>query len=85
MAALIRRTDAVGHPPYEKRGEAADRGRELGNPVPEGFDAAAQKGMGLRLVVGMVAQSGGTFTIRPEEGGSMAKVVVDEAVLEAYG
>jgi len=56
-----------------------------GNPVPEGFDAAAQRGMGLRLVASMVAQSGGTFGIRPQEGGSLAEVVIDEAVLEAYG
>jgi PAS domain S-box-containing protein len=50
-----------------------------GNPIPAGFDASRQRSMGLRLVWGLAAhQYGGTFSLRPHEGGTMAEVVVEE-------
>jgi PAS domain S-box-containing protein len=54
-----------------------------GAPVPDGFDAAAQKGMGLRLVTGIAEQYGASFRVRPAEGGTVAELVVEEAALEA--
>jgi PAS domain S-box-containing protein len=53
-----------------------------GNPVPDGFEATAQKGMGLRLVAGMAQQYGASFSVRPAEGGTVAELVVEEAALD---
>ncbi len=49
-----------------------------GKPVPEGFDATGQQGMGLRLVWDLMSQYGGSFRLRPGEGGSAAEVEVPE-------
>ncbi len=54
-----------------------------GTPVPDGFDAAAQEGMGLQLVAGIAKQYGASFRLRPAEGGTVAELVVDEAALKA--
>jgi PAS domain S-box-containing protein len=54
-----------------------------GTPVPDGFDAAAQKGMGLRLVTGIAQQYGASFRVRPAEGGTVAELTVEEAALES--
>jgi PAS domain S-box-containing protein len=53
-----------------------------GTPVPDGFDATAQKGMGLRLVAGIAEQYGASFRVRPAEGGTVAELVLDEAALD---
>jgi PAS domain S-box-containing protein len=53
-----------------------------GNPVPATFDPLAQGGMGLHLVQAMVVRHyGGSFTLRPDEGGTMAQVVVSRRSL----
>jgi PAS domain S-box-containing protein len=52
-----------------------------GPPVPDGFDVAAQKGMGLRLVTTFAEQYGGAFQMRPSEGGTVAELAVEEAAL----
>jgi two-component sensor histidine kinase len=54
-----------------------------GPPVADGFDAAAQKGLGLRLVTTFAEQYGGSFRMRPAEGRTAAELVVREAALEA--
>jgi PAS domain S-box-containing protein len=53
-----------------------------GAPVPDGFDATAQKGMGLRLVAGVAEQYRASFRVRPAEGGTVAELVLDEAALD---
>ncbi len=52
-----------------------------GNPIPEGFEVAAQERMGLRLIVGLVAQYGGQFELRPLDNGTLAYLRVEEAKL----
>ncbi len=48
-----------------------------GNPVAGEVDPSAQPGMGLRLVSELaVEQCEGSFTLRPEAGGTIAEVVV---------
>ncbi len=50
-----------------------------GNPVPAGMDLSRQTGMGLNLVQGLViGQYGGTFTLAPERGGTLAQVVLSD-------
>jgi PAS domain S-box-containing protein len=55
-----------------------------GNPVPAGFDPAAQKTMGLRVVQTVVVdQHGGSFALTPQRGGTLAEIVVaDQALRE---
>jgi PAS domain S-box-containing protein len=53
-----------------------------GNPVPEGFEPAAQHGMGLRLVTDMAQQYGGALRVVPEQGGTLAELSVPEEALE---
>jgi two-component sensor histidine kinase len=45
-----------------------------GRPVPKGFDVRAQRGTGLRVVSDLVSQYGGSFTLRPRAGGTVAMV-----------
>ncbi len=53
-----------------------------GHPVPTDFETSKPRTMGLRLVAGLsIEQYGGTFSLRPHEGGTMAEVVVEEARL----
>jgi two-component sensor histidine kinase len=53
-----------------------------GPPVPAGFDPTAQPGLGLRLVWSIVVeQYGGSFTLRPHEGGSLAQLTVGDPCL----
>jgi len=55
-----------------------------GKPVPNDFDAANQRGMGLRLARDVVVmQLNGSFNIKSHRGGTMAEVVVDRAALGA--
>jgi two-component sensor histidine kinase/PAS domain-containing protein len=50
-----------------------------GNPVPAGLDLSQQTGLGLRLVQGLVVdQYGGTFTLEPQSGGTLARVLLSE-------
>jgi two-component sensor histidine kinase len=50
-----------------------------GNPIPDAFDPTAQRTMGLRLVSEIAtAHYGGSFTIRPHHGGTLATVTLDE-------
>jgi PAS domain S-box-containing protein len=54
-----------------------------GNPVSEGFDTAAMRGLGLQLVRDLiVAQYHGAFHLRAERGGSLAEVTVPRAELQ---
>lgn len=55
--------------------------RNSGTPVPQDFDLAAAAGMGLRLTTSMAEQYGGTFSLRPTEGGSVAELIVAETAL----
>lgn len=52
-----------------------------GNPVPAGLDPSKQRGMGLSLVQGLVGQYRGSFALQPDNGGSLAWVVLSEEVL----
>jgi two-component sensor histidine kinase len=52
-----------------------------GNPVPAGLDPSKQRGMGLSLVQGLVGQYRGSFALQPDNGGSLARVVLSEEVL----
>jgi len=53
-----------------------------GKPVPEGFDPLEKRTMGLRLVHDLAnEQYGGTLSVRPEAGGTMAEVLLDESRL----
>jgi PAS domain S-box-containing protein len=54
-----------------------------GNPVPEGFDPSKQRGMGLQLVLTIIEGYEGSFTLRPEGGGSLAEVRIAEDKLAA--
>lgn len=45
-----------------------------GHPVPRGFDVQAQQGTGLRVVSDLVSQYGGSLTLRPRAGGTLAVV-----------
>ncbi len=61
-------------------GELRLRVWNSGNPVPEGF--SAQAGLGLNLVREIAARYGGSFTLRPHEGGTRAEVVVNERAMD---
>ena len=52
-----------------------------GNPVPADFEVGQAANMGLRLAQGLVDQYGGTFSLRPHQGGTLAEVTVDMARL----
>jgi two-component sensor histidine kinase len=53
-----------------------------GLPVPVDFDPAKQGAMGLQIVWDLVvSRYGGTFTLTPREGGSLAEIRVSEAAL----
>ena len=53
-----------------------------GKPVPEGFDPLEKRTLGLRLVHDLAnEQYGGTLSVRPEAGGTMAEVLLDESRL----
>ena len=55
-----------------------------GNPVPANLDPGTQRGTGLALVQGLiVGQYGGSFVLQPENGGSLARVVVSGQMLQA--
>jgi two-component sensor histidine kinase len=57
-----------------------------GNPVPEDFAPSQQAGLGLRLAIGLVReQLGGTVTVRPHAGGTIAEVVLEESALGDNG
>ncbi len=60
----------------------AIRVQNSGNPVPKSFEVAAQPGMGLRLASDMAAQHGGSFSLGPIRGGSVAELVVSEEALQ---
>jgi len=52
------------------------------HPVPTDFDPAKQGAMGLQIVWDLaVSRYGGTFTLAPREGGSLAEIRVSEAAL----
>ena len=53
-----------------------------GLPVPVDFDPTKQGAMGLQIVWDLVvSRYGGTFTLTPREGGSLAEIRVSEAAL----
>ncbi len=53
-----------------------------GNPVPADFEPTAQRGRGLQLVGEIVCgQYGGTLTLTPHQGGTMAEVRIDDTQL----
>jgi two-component sensor histidine kinase len=53
-----------------------------GNPVPADLDPSAQRGTGLALVQGLVVgQYCGAFALQPDNGGSLARVVLSEETL----
>ena len=53
-----------------------------GPPVPPDFDPVKQGAMGLQIVWDLaVSRYGGTFTLTPREGGSLAEIRVSEAAL----
>jgi PAS domain S-box-containing protein len=57
-----------------------------GAAVSSDFDPTRQSGIGLRLVHGIVAgQYGGSFNLRPHDGGTLAEVIVDDAKLRQAG
>ncbi len=57
-----------------------------GNPIPEGFDPAAQSGLGLRLTREAVAgQWQGEFSLRASDGGTMVEILADAGVLTESG
>jgi two-component sensor histidine kinase len=52
------------------------RVRNSGTPVPSGFDPRTQRGLGLRLVHGLVTeQYQGAFRVFSEPAGSLAEVI----------
>jgi len=54
-----------------------------GNPLAADFDASKQKNVGLLLVWNLtVEQYGGTFSLHPHDGGTMAEVILDEKKLQ---
>jgi len=57
-----------------------------GNPVPAGEPLAREGSMGLRLIREIVVgQYGGSFTLGPGRGGSLAELVVDKRRLDEEG
>jgi PAS domain S-box-containing protein len=55
-----------------------------GNSIPPGFDLASQRGLGLHLCRELVAgELRGSFTMWPQDGGTMSEIVVDEQYLKA--
>jgi two-component system CheB/CheR fusion protein len=57
-----------------------------GKPLPRGFDAAKQRGMGLLLAREIVTgQLNGAFALRAHRGGTRAEIVVDESMTEGTG
>jgi PAS domain S-box-containing protein len=67
-----------------REGRLALRVWSSGNPVGPGFDPGHQPGMGLRLAhLAVEEELGGRFSLRAEEEGTLAEVVLDEAVLRS--
>jgi PAS domain S-box-containing protein len=57
-----------------------------GNPIAADLEATRVQNMGLLLVSGLVVdQYGGTFSLRPHAGGTMAEAVVREELLRTEG
>ena len=53
-----------------------------GNPIAAGFEVAKQKNMGLRMVREIVMnQYDGSFSLRPQDGGTLAEVLIADARL----
>jgi PAS domain S-box-containing protein len=54
-----------------------------GNPIPEGFNIAEQRGMGLRIAYEVATrQLRGSLDIRPHNGGTLTEMTVDETILD---
>lgn len=55
-----------------------------GNPIAPSFDVGRQRGMGLRLAqLAVEGELGGRLSLRAHEGGTLAEVTLDEAILRA--
>jgi two-component sensor histidine kinase len=55
-----------------------------GNPIPPDFDSSDIRTLGLRLVRDMaVARYRGSFAIKPDRGGTLAEIVLDDAALRS--
>jgi len=55
-----------------------------GNPIPDDFDPSNLGTLGIRLVRDMaVAQYRGSFAIKPDRGGTLAEIVLDDAALRS--
>ena len=49
-----------------------------GNPIPEGFRVTPQQGLGLQIASIMATQQlGGRLLLRPKNGGTLAKAILD--------
>lgn len=56
-----------------------------GNPIPEGFDLVTQSGIGLNLVRDIVVdQFGGVVSLRPEAGGTLAEMKIEDDRLRQF-
>jgi two-component sensor histidine kinase/HAMP domain-containing protein len=69
---------------WRREGQVILRVWGSGNPVGPAFDCSRQRGMGLRLAhLAVEGELGGQLSLRAQDGGTIAEVVLDEAMLRS--